>query len=399
MAIPWLEESREINGELVEIRRQLHQYPELGYEEEKTGELIEKVLKEMGLEVTRGLAKTGVVALLKGKKPGKTIGIRADMDALALQEENDQPYRSKTSGKMHACGHDAHMTYVLGAAKILKKYQSQLTGNVKFIFQPAEETTGGAKPMIEQGVLENPKVDGMIGGHVWPDVPAGKIEIVKGPVMASTGQFHLEIHGKGGHAARPHENIDPIMVGQEIIQRLYSLTSRQIDPLENLVISICSFQAGETYNVMPEKAVLKGTIRTLNNELRLALPEKIEKVVKSIAEYYGATYHLNIEHLYPATVNDKDFSEFAEKSAKGIYGKENVLRGDKPSMAGEDFAFYLEKVPGTFLRIGNYDEEQGLTYNLHNPNFDIDERQLGKVAALYAKIAMDFLAEEVELQP
>lgn len=396
MAIPWLKESREINGELIEIRRQLHQYPELGYEEEKTGELIEKVLKDLGLEVQRGLAKTGVVALLKGDKPGKTIGIRGDMDALALQEENDKPYRSKTKRKMHACGHDAHMTYVIGAAKILKKYQSQLTGNVKFIFQPAEETTGGAKPMIEQGVLENPKVDGMIGGHVWPDVPAGKIEIVKGPVMASTGQLHLEIHGKGGHAARPHENVDPIMIGQEIIQRLYSLTSRQIDPLENLVISICSFQAGETYNVMPEKAVLKGTIRTLNNKLRLALPEKIEKVVKSVTDYYGATYYLNIEHLYPATVNDKDFSEFAERSAKEFYGEENVLWGDKPSMAGEDFAFYLEKVPGTFLRIGNYDERQGLTYNLHNPNFDIDEHQLGKVSALYAKIAMDFLAEEIE---
>lgn len=393
MDIPWLESGQEIKEELMNIRRQFHQYPELGYEEKRTAKTIAKILHDLGLEVTTEVAKTGVVALLKGKESGKTIGIRGDMDALPLEEISDQPYRSKASGKMHACGHDAHMTYVIGAAKILKKYESQLKGNVKFIFQPAEESIGGAKPMIEEGVLENPKVDAILGGHVWPDTPTGSIEVLEGPVMASTGILHLEIYGKGGHAARPHENIDPIQIGQEILQRLQNLTSRGIDPLENAVISICSFQAGETYNVMPEKAVLKGTIRTLNNELRLKIPEKIKNIVENITNYYGARYSLDITHLYPATINDKNFTKFAGTSAEELLGKEKVIQGDKPSMAGEDFAFYLEKVPGTFLRIGNYNEEQGLVYNLHNPHFDIDEEQLGNVSALYAKIAMDFLAE------
>ncbi len=393
MEIPWLESGQEIIEELITLRRQLHQHPELGYEENRTAETIAKILRDLGLEVQTGVAKTGVVALLKGKEPGKTIALRGDMDALPLQEISDKPYRSKTSGKMHACGHDAHMTYVIGAAMLLKKYQSRLKGNVKFIFQPAEETTGGAKPMIEEGVLENPRVDAVLGGHVWPDTPTGSIEVLKGPVMASTGQLYLEIYGKGGHAARPHENIDPILIGQEILQRLQSLSSRMIDPLENSVISICSFQAGETYNVMPEKAVLMGTIRTLNNELRLEIPGKIEKIVENVTSYYGATYSLNITHLYPATINDENFTTFASASAKKLLGKEQVIQGNKPSMAGEDFAFYLEKVPGTFLRIGNYNQDKGLVYNLHNPHFDIDEAQLGKISALYAKIAMDFLTE------
>lgn len=391
MNIPWLKSGEALKEELIEIRRQLHQYPELGYEEERTGAMIAKILKNIGLEVTTGVAKTGVVALLRGKAPGKTIALRADMDALPLQEESTASYRSKVSGKMHACGHDAHMTYVIGAAKLLKKYQSRLKGNVKFIFQPAEESTGGAKPMIEEGVLDNPKVEAILGGHVWPDTPGGSVEVVKGPVMASTGQLYLEIHGKGGHAARPHENIDPILIGQEILQRLQSLTSRGMDPLENLVISICSFQAGETYNVMPDKALLKGTFRTLNNELRLALPEKIENIVKNVTDYYGADYSLKITHLYPATINNEEFTEFAQGVAEELLGKERVLEGKKPSMAGEDFAFYLERIPGTFLRIGNYDEEKNLVYNLHNPHFDIDENRLGMVAALYAKTAMDFL--------
>ncbi len=393
MEIGWLESGEEIKEELTKIRRRFHQYPELGYEEKRTSETIAKLLTELGLEVQKGVAKTGVVALLRGKEAGKTIAIRGDMDALPLQEVSDKPYKSTTAGKMHACGHDAHMTYVIGAAKILKKYQARLKGNVKFIFQPAEESIGGAKPMIEEGVLENPKVEAILGGHVWPDTPAGSIEVLNGPVMASTGQLYLEIHGKGGHAARPHENVDPILIGQEILQRLQVLSSRMIDPLENSVISICSFQAGETYNVMPEKAVLMGTIRTLNNELRLEIPEKIEKIIENVTNYYGAEYSLNITHLYPATINDENFTMFASASAKELLGKAKVLQGNKPSMAGEDFAFYLEKVPGTFLRIGNYNEEQGLVYNLHNPHFDIDEEQLGKISALYAKIAMDFLAE------
>lgn len=391
MNIPWSEWGEEINEELIKIRRAFHQYPELGYEERKTAERIAVLLKELGLEVETNVAKTGVVALLRGKEPGKTIAIRADMDALPLQEESKKSYRSKVEGKMHACGHDAHITYGIGAAKLLKKYQSHIKGNVKFIFQPAEESVGGAKPMIEEGVLENPKVDAILGGHVWPDTPSGSIEVLNGPVMASTGQIYLEIHGKGGHAARPHENIDPIMIAQEILQRLQSLTSRRIDPLESLVISICSFQSGETYNVMPEKAVLKGTFRTLNNKLRVEIPGKIENIVENITKHYGAAYTLEITHLYPATINHEGFTDFAKASAEELLGKENVIQGNKPSMAGEDFAFYLEKVPGTFLRIGNYNAEKNLIFNLHNPHFDIDEAQIGRVAALYAKIAMDFL--------
>ena len=387
----WLEKGKVFQEKLVVIRRDFHQHPEIGFEEKRTRKRLIEHLEAIGLIVQAPMARTGVVALLEGDKPGKTIAIRADMDALPMEELAKHPYQSQSPGRMHACGHDAHMTYVLGAAMILKELKSELCGNVKFIFQPAEETTGGAKPMIDEGVLENPKVDAILGGHVWPGVPSGSIEVVKGPVMASTGQINIELQGKGGHAASPHENSDPIQMATEILQKLQNFVSRGVDPLENLVISICSFHSGETFNIMPEKAVLKGTVRTLNNELRLGLEEKMHKLIKSVTDYHGGSYQFELQHLYPATVNDPEFTDFAKTSIRDLIGEDHVQVGTKPSMAGEDFAFYLEKIPGTFLRIGNYSKEKGLIYNLHNPYFDIDEEQLGKIASIYAKVAYDFL--------
>ena len=377
--------------ELIRIRRHFHENPELGFEEVQTSAHIADILEGLGLEVRRNVAKTGVVALLKGAKPGKTVAIRADIDALPVQESNDVPYKSKTPGKMHACGHDVHITAAIGAAMLLAEHRQSIAGNVKFIFQPAEETPGGAQPMIDAGVLENPKVDAIIGGHVWGSLDSGVIEVLPGPIMASADILRLTIHGKGGHAAHPHDTIDPVVIGSEIVGALQKIVSRQTDPTEAVVISICLFRAGDTFNVIPNSAYLEGTVRTLNNDLRQKIPQKIEAILRGITEAYGATYDLDYTFSYPATINDPAVTESVRQSASKIIGAENVRTAARASMGAEDFAYYLLAVPGTYIRVGVRNAAKGITHDIHHPQFDIDEDILATMPAIYAQAALDLL--------
>ena len=377
--------------ELIRIRRHFHENPELGFEEVRTSARIADILEGLGLEVRRNVAKTGVVALLKGAKPGKTVAIRADIDALPVQELNDVPYKSKTPGKMHACGHDVHITAAIGAAMLLAPHRESLAGNVKFIFQPAEETPGGAEPMIQDGALENPKVDAIVGGHVWGSLDSGVVEVLPGPIMASSDIIRLTIHGKGGHAAQPHTTIDPVVIGSEIVGALQKIVSRQTDPTEAVVISICLFRAGDTFNVIPNSAYLEGTVRTLNNTLRQEIPKKIDSVIRGVTEPYGATYELDYYFGYPVTVNDPGVTESVRQSAAKIIGAENVRTAARASMGAEDFAYYLLAVPGTYIRVGVRNAAKGITHDIHHPQFDIDEDILATMSAIYAQAALDLL--------
>ena len=381
------------HAELVNIRRHLHENPELGFEEVATAQYIADYLAGLGLEVTSQVAKTGVVALLRGARPGKTVAIRADMDALPIQELNEVPYKSKHPGKMHACGHDAHVAAAIGAARILWELRDQINGNVKFIFQPAEEAPGGAEPMIAAGVLENPAVDAIIGGHVWGSLESGIIEVMSGPTMASSDIIRLKIIGKGGHAAQPHTTIDPIVIASEIVGALQKLVSRQTDPFESVVISICSFHAGDVFNVIPHSAYLEGAVRTLNNELRQELPHKIEKIIRGITEPYGATYELDYYLGYPVTVNDPGVTETVRKAAVSVLGADKVRVAARASMGGEDYAYFLNKVPGTYIRIGTRNPEKGICQEMHHPRFDIDEAVLELTPVVYAQAVFDLLAE------
>ena len=381
------------HAELVNIRRHLHENPELGFEEVATAQYIADYLAGLGLEVTSQVAKTGVVALLRGARPGKTVAIRADMDALPIQELNEVPYKSKHPGKMHACGHDAHVAAAIGAARILWELRDQINGNVKFIFQPAEEAPGGAEPMIAAGVLENPAVDAIIGGHVWGSLESGIIEVMSGPTMASSDIIRLKIIGKGGHAAQPHTTIDPIVIASEIVGALQKLVSRQTDPFESVVISICSFHAGDVFNVIPHSAYLEGAVRTLNNELRQELPHKIEKIIRGITEPYGATYELDYYLGYPVTVNDPGVTETVRRAAISVLGDDKVRVAARASMGGEDYAYFLNKVPGTYIRIGTRNPEKGICQEMHHPRFDIDEAVLELTPVVYAQAAFDLLAE------
>ena len=381
------------HAELVNIRRHLHENPELGFEEVATAQYIADYLAGLGLEVTSQVAKTGVVALLRGARPGKTVAIRADMDALPIQELNEVPYKSKHPGKMHACGHDAHVAAAIGAARILWELRDQINGNVKFIFQPAEEAPGGAEPMIAAGVLENPTVDAIIGGHVWGGLESGIIEVMSGPTMASSDIIRLKIIGKGGHAAQPHTTIDPIVIASEIVGALQKLVSRQTDPFESVVISICSFHAGDVFNVIPHSAYMEGAVRTLNNELRQELPHKIEKIIRGITEPYGATYELDYYLGYPVTVNDPGVTETVRRAAISVLGADKVRVAARASMGGEDYAYFLNKVPGTYIRIGTRNPEKGICQEMHHPRFDIDEAVLELTPVVYAQAAFDLLAE------
>ena len=381
------------HAELVNIRRHLHENPELGFEEVATAQYIADYLAGLGLEVTRQVAKTGVVALIRGVQPGKTVAIRADMDALPIQELNEVPYKSKNPGKMHACGHDAHVAAAIGAARILWELRDQINGNVKFIFQPAEEAPGGAEPMIAAGVLENPTVDAIIGGHVWGGLESGIIEVMSGPTMASSDIIRLKIIGKGGHAAQPHTTIDPIVIASEIVGALQKIVSRQTDPFEAVVISICSFHAGDVFNVIPHSAYMEGAVRTLNNELRQELPQKIEKIIRGITEPYGATYELDYYLGYPVTVNDPGVTETVRRAAISVLGGDKVRVAARASMGGEDYAYFLNKVPGTYIRIGTRNPEKGICQEMHHPRFDIDEAVLKLTPVVYAQAAFDLLAE------
>lgn len=369
-------EVKENLKELINLRRYFHQFPELGFKEFKTSQYIKEFLFKLGLEVFSGIATTGVMGLLKGKEYGKTILIRADMDALPVIEENYIDYKSKNEGISHCCGHDAHMSILLITSKILSKYKDEINGNIKFIFQPAEEGPGGAQPMIEHGVLNNPNVDLALGLHVLSNLPVGKIGLRSGPVMASSDFFDLIIYGKGGHGALPHETVDPIIIAAFIITNIQTIISRRINPIEPVVISFGAIHGGNAKNIIPSEVFLNGTVRTMNKEIREQIPQQMEQIIKSICESSGAKYELNYTYNYPVLINDEKITEIVKDAALQTVGENNVIEIEK-AMWSEDMSYFLQKVPGCFFFVGAGNPHKGFNKPHHNPEFNIDEDCLG----------------------
>jgi len=386
-----IKKAESIKEELIDIRRDIHSHPELGLTEIRTAGLVADKLRALGITVQTGVGETGVVGILKGNHPGKTILLRADMDCLAMAELNDVPYKSQNEGLMHACGHDAHTTWLLGTAMILSEIKEQIHGNIKFVFQPAEEGQGGAERMIKDGVLENPKVDYALGAHIWPTVEAGKIGLKYGSVMAAPDMFDIRIKGKGGHGAEPHNAIDPISIACQVYMSLQTIVSRRVNPIDSVVLTISMFNAGSAHNVIPDHVDIVGTVRTLTTEMRTSVPKLMEQIIKGVCEANEGTYDFNYKPYYPPVINVDSAVDIVKEATEDILGKEAVVIMPKPTMGGEDFSYFLEKVPGAFFVVGTYNEAKGIVNSLHNPLFDIDEDVLYKASAVMAKSALIYL--------
>lgn len=350
---------------LVEIRRHLHMNPELSNQEFETTQRINEWLQEYGIpQIPSGL-KTGTAGEITGKNQGPTIALRADIDALPIQEQSNLPFRSKIDGVSHMCGHDVHTTITLGAGIILKELSETLPGNVRLLFQPAEETEGGAVSLIEAGLLEG--VQSILGLHNSPDFPTGKMAIREGFFMASCDDFTLTIKGKGGHAALPERTIDPIVIGSAVVTQLQTIVSRAISSKDSAVITIGSFQAGATNNVIPDEAILKGTVRTSNEDVRQSIYQKFKKVVTNTVKALGGEVEIDYKFLIPAVVNEAGITEIARSAATSIVGEENIVVPDS-SMGGDDFSYYQQKVPGCYVWLGSRNEEKGIIHDLHHLN-------------------------------
>jgi amidohydrolase len=384
--------SNRIFPSLVKLRREFHQYPELAFQEFRTSERIAKELSKLKVKVKKGIAKTGVVGVLEASKNGKTVALRADMDALPILEQTSFPYKSKNQGVMHACGHDLHMTCVIGAAMILLELKSELKGNVKFIFQPSEEVQpGGAKPMIDAGVLRNPNVSGIFGLHCDSAIPVGRIGVRDGPMMAQADDFDITILGKGGHGARPHDGVDAIVVASQIIQALQTIPSRKISPVEPVVISIGKIEGGTARNIICDRVILKGTARSLNQEVARRIPILIKEIASGIAKSAGASAEVTYHTGYPVLINHPQATDLVRNTITTMFGKEAIFEIKKPMMGAEDFAYFLQKVPGSFLRLGIRNPKKNAIYPWHHPKFTVDEDAIKIGASVLAGLAFDFL--------
>jgi amidohydrolase len=377
----------ELKDLIINTRRDLHRIPETGYTEKKTSAYVADYLTKEGLDVQTEIAQYGVVGLMDTGKPGPTLMIRADMDALPLKEDTGLSFASEHEGAMHACGHDSHMAMVLGAATVFKKIKNELSGKIKFLFQPAEEGPGGAKPMIDAGVMENPKVDYSIGCHVWPQLPEGTIGVRSGPFMAAMDRFDIKIFGKGGHGAMPHLCVDALEVGTQVVNALQRIVSRHMDPLEPTVVTIGSFHAGTAFNIIPGEAELSGTTRSFDLNFWKSSQERIEKIIRGVCDSMGADYELNFAFAYPPTINDEFMADVVGRCAAMVVGKESVLVPDK-IMGGEDFSFYAQKSKGCFIFLG-VGREGGAP--VHNPKFDFKEDLMLLGVETYCHVALELL--------
>ncbi|WP_093265713.1 M20 family metallopeptidase [Psychrobacillus sp. OK032] len=366
----------EIKEEVIAWRRYLHAYPELSFQEEKTAKFIYETLQSFdNLEVSRP-TKTSVVARLIGDQPGKVLAIRADIDALPIQEETSLSFSSQNPGVMHACGHDGHTAILLGTAKILSAFQGQLKGEVRFLFQHAEELApGGAEEMVQAGVMDG--VDMVIGAHLWSPLETGKIGVAAGPVMASPDTFNITITGQGGHAGLPHQTVDAIAVGAQVVSNLQHIVSRNVDPLDTLVLSITKFAGGTAMNIITGSVEIAGTVRLFSTELRPVVTELMERVVKGITEAHGATYHFEYMEGPAPVVNDHEVTQIIEETVRELWGEEALVLV-KPNMGAEDFSAFLQKAPGTYFFTGSGNKEKGTDYPHHHPRFDIDENAFSK---------------------
>ncbi|MCS7237774.1 MAG: amidohydrolase [Thermoguttaceae bacterium] len=389
---------QEVTPHVVQWRREIHAYPELGNREERTGQFVAQTLGQLGVDELRtGVAHHGVVALVRGKGPGPVIALRADMDALPVQEETGLPFASRIPGRMHACGHDAHTAMLLGAAAVLVRLRDQFPGAVKFIFQPAEEGTppgeeGGAKLMIAQGVLENPKVDAIFGMHVNVDLPTGKIGYRPGSLMAAVDRFRVAIVGKQSHAAMPWAGIDPIVTASHVITAVQTIASRTIDAREPIVVSFGIIRGGEAWNIIPQRVELEGTIRTHNPQVRKTANEAFRRIVTEVSAAFGATAEIEMHDYGPAVWNDPKLLEFLKPALAQAVGAENLVEL-QPVMGGEDFAHYAQKVPGLYVYVGARNESIGAIYPVHTPQFRLDEAALPIGVKTHCLVALRFLFE------
>lgn len=372
---------------IFQTRRNLHAIPELGFTEKKTAARVAEYLNNEGLHVTTGVAQYGLVGVMDTGKPGKTLLIRSDMDGLPLTEATGLKFASTHDGVMHACGHDGHMAMVLGAATVLNRFKDSLNGTIKFLFQPAEEGPGGAQPMIEAGVMENPTVDFSVGCHLWPDIPEGTIGVKAGALMSAMDRFDLRIIGRGGHGAMPHLCLDALEVGTQVVNGLQRIVSRQMNPRQPSVVTVGSFHAGSTFNVIAGEAELCGTTRTFDRGIWDTWPERLEKIIGGVCDSMGARYELKFSKGYPPLLNDADMAQVVARCAEKVVGEKNVVEPE-PTMGGEDMAFYLEKSKGCFFFLGV--GREGCA-PIHNTRFDFDEEVLLLGVETYCRVALDLL--------
>lgn len=393
MSSTLLDEAGQFEDEVIEIRRKIHSNPELSFKEFETSKLVASKLKSLGIEVRTNVGGTGVVGLLKGAKKGKVVGLRADMDALPVSEDVDVSFKSKNPGSMHACGHDTHVAMLLGAAMLLAKHKKDLAGSVKFLFQPAEEHggSGGAKPMIEDGAMRNPKVDYVFGLHIMSDTPSKTFALRGGALMAAPDSFTITVLGKGGHGSQPNKAIDPIFVAAHVITALQGVKSRMMEQTKPLVVSVCSIHSGTKDNIIPDDAVLQGTIRTLDEAFRVKAKKYVARVTNSVCKAFGARCKVEfMEDAYPVTYNDEKVAKRAFKILRQIKGTKTIEI--EPIMGGEDFSRFLQKAPGVFYFLGTRNKERGCVAPNHSSKFKVDEEVLKYGSVSLAKLAMEFAA-------
>ena len=384
-------EIKTILPSVVSFRHERHMDPELTWQEERTSAAVLAELKKIdGLKVTPGVGKYGIVATFSGKQPGPTLALRADMDALPVKEETGKPYCSKTSGVMHACGHDGHMANLLGAVKVLAKFQHEIKGSIKFIFQPAEEGGAGADVMCKDGALKNPDVDVIFGLHGWPELKCGTVAVKYGPLLASTSDISIKIKGRGCHAAMPHLGTDQVLIGARIIEAIQSVSSRLIAPHEPVAVSITKINAGTAVNVIPSTLEMAGTLRAMSKETRNKCQDGIRKIATAIAESHGAEIEIHFADNYPPTVNHEQPTRFLEELAAELFPANMVKRLDAPTMGGEDFAFFLENVPGSYFFLGVSDDRSGGYPSLHHPGYDFNDGALEAGIKMFVHAALSY---------
>jgi amidohydrolase len=378
-----------MHDDLTRWRRDIHAHPELGFEEQRTSDLVAAKLAEFGCEVYRGIGKTGVVGRLRVGTSPRSVGLRADMDALPIQEANDFDYRSRNDGRMHACGHDGHTTMLLGAARYLAETRN-FDGTVNFIFQPAEEGLGGAAAMVEEGVFDRFPCDAIFGMHNTPGVAIGKFTIRTGPMMAGGGFFDITVLGRGAHGARPESGVDPVIAASHIAAALQTIVSRNVRPVDTAVVSVTRFHAGDAYNVIPERAVIGGTVRAFDNETFALIEQNMKRIANGVAGGFGATAEVDFRSLFPPLINDAGEAAFIAETAAEVVGAENVERNGQLVMASEDFSHMLNMRPGAYIRIGNGDAPG--TCQVHNPGYDFNDAALPIGASLFARVVERKLA-------
>jgi amidohydrolase len=382
----------ELTESLIDLRRTFHQWPELGFQEKRTSALVAERLEALGIEVRAGIAQTGVLGTLRGNGAGKTVLLRADMDGLPIEEASGVPYASQNHGVMHACGHDGHTAILLTAARVLAQRRQQFSGMVKFVFQPAEELPpGGAKGMIDEGVLEHPRVDATFGLHLWNSLPVGKIGVDEGPIMASVDRFDIVIKGVGSHGAYPHTGVDPIVVGSHIVAALQTVVSREVSPLAPVVVTVGTFHGGTAFNVIPSYVELSGTVRTVDARIRDEMPARLERIVRGVSSGMRAECGFHYTFGYPVTVNDVRKAQFVRRVAGAIVGDANVVSAGM-TMGAEDMSYFLDAVPGCYLRLGSGNSDKGLIHPHHSALFNFDEAALPIGVELLTQLTLAYLS-------